>query len=292
MANELLQTNTFKVVGNLVKADTALRTNPDNGEQSITVTATVVRVVENKSNEFTIRLYSKALTKDGKPNGLYASYSKLSELEGHKIEISGSLSENRYYSTNAEQMVSAVVLSGRWDKSVPVTTPDEATFTIGGFVITEVTQKVNKSNEIYRYDVAIAQSNYNGDNISVFNLNIDPNNIDVLNGVKSYRMGDTVKVMGDLSSVVETRTVEDTTAGFGKKIFNTFTNTYRGYYITAGSNPITDEKSYDGQTISRLVAAYKAKDVELMNAAKTKTVAARANNNPTPVVSARQTSLI
>ena len=65
MANELLQTNTFKVVGNLIKADTALRTNPDNGEQSISVTATVVSVVENKSNEFTIRLYSKALTKDG-----------------------------------------------------------------------------------------------------------------------------------------------------------------------------------------------------------------------------------
>jgi hypothetical protein len=292
MANDLFRQNSFKVVGTLIKADQSLKTNPDNGEQSIAVTATVSSVIEGKTNEFTIKLFSKALTVEGKPNGLYASYSKMNELEGHKVEISGSISENRYYSTTGEQMVSAQVLNGRWVKAVPEATADEATYTLGGFIIKGVTDKVNKSNEIYRYDVAIAQSNYNGDNISVFNLNIDPSNIEVLNGVKGYNIGDTVKLVGDLSSVVETKTVEDSTAGFGKKVYNTFTNTYRGYYITFGSSAIQDETTYDSVTIQRLVAAYKAKDAELMAKAKSGVVAsAPANNNPEPVTQ-RQVNLI
>lgn len=291
MPNDLFKTNTFKVVGTLIKADTNLRTNPDNGEQSISVTATVSSVIEGKTNEFTIKLFSKALTTEGKPNGLYASYSKMAEMEGQKVEISGSMSENRYYSTTTEQMVSAQVLNGRWVKGVPVATADEATYTIGGFIIKGVTEKVNKQNEIYRYDVAIAQSNYNGDNISVFNLNIDPSNVEVLNGVRSYNIGDTVKLVGDLTSVVETKTVEDSTAGFGKKIYNTFTNTYKGYYITFGSSAITNETSYDTITIQRLVAAYKAKDGELMAKAKTNVGSAPVNNNPAPVTQ-RQVNLI
>ena len=291
MANEFLSTNTFKIVGQLIKAEQNLRTDAKTGAQSISVTATIASVIEGKNHEFTVRLFSKALTNDGKPNGLYASYSKMNELEGHKIEISGSMSENRYYSTNSEQMVSAQVLNGRWVKSVPATTADEATFTIGGFIIREVSEKVNKNNEIYRYDIAIAQSNYNGDNISVFNLNVDPSSLEVLNGVRTYKTGDTVKVAGDLTSVVETKTVEDTTAGFGKKVFNTFTNTYKGYYITFGSNPINDATTYDGMTIQRLVAAYKAKDTELMAQAKSGATSAPANNNPAPVTQ-RQTSLL
>lgn len=291
MANEFLSTNTFKVVGTLVKAEQNLKTDSKTGTQSISVVATVASMIEGKNHEFTVRLFSKALTNDGKPNGLYASYSKMNELEGHKVEISGSMVENRYYSTNSEQMVSAQTLQGRWVKGVPATTVDEATFTIGGFIIKEVTEKVNKNNEVYRYDIAIAQSNYNGDNISVFNLNIDPSNIEVLNGVRTYKTGDTVKVAGDLTSVVETKTVEDTTAGFGRKVFNTFTNTYKGYYITFGSNAIQDATTYDGMTIQRLVAAYKAKDTELMAQAKTSAPSTPVNNNPAPVTQ-RQTSLL
>lgn len=291
MANEFLATNSFKIVGQLLKAEQNLRTDPNTGVQSISVVATIVSTIEGKANEFTVRLFSKALTNDGKPNGLYATYSKMNELEGHKIEVSGSISENRYYSTTSEQMVSAQILNGRWVKGVPATTADEATFTIGGFVIKEVVEKTNKANEIYRYDIAIAQANYNGDNISVFNLNVDPNCVEVLNGVRTYRSGDTVKVVGDLTSVVETKTVEDTTAGFGKKVYNTFTNTYKGYYITFGSNAITGEGQYDGMTIQRLVAAYKAKDTELMAKAKTSAPSAPANTTPAPVTQ-RQTSLL
>jgi hypothetical protein len=291
MANEFLATNSFKIVGQLLKAEQNLRTDPNTGVQSISVVATIVSTIEGKANEFTVRLFSKALTNDGKPNGLYATYSKMNELEGHKIEVSGSISENRYYSTTSEQMVSAQILNGRWVKGVPATTADEATFTIGGFVIKEVVEKTNKANEIYRYDIAIAQANYNGDNISVFNLNVDPNCVEVLNGVRTYRSGDTVKVVGDLTSVVETKTVEDTTAGFGKKVYNTFTNTYKGYYITFGSNAITGEGQYDGMTIQRLVAAYKAKDTELMAKAKTSAPSAPVNTTPAPVTQ-RQTSLL
>lgn len=291
MANEFLATNSFKIVGQLLKAEQNLRTDPNTGVQSISVVATIVSTIEGKANEFTVRLFSKALTNDGKPNGLYATYSKMNELEGHKIEVTGSISENRYYSTTSEQMVSAQILNGRWVKGVPATTADEATFTIGGFVIKEVVEKTNKANEIYRYDIAIAQANYNGDNISVFNLNVDPNCVEVLNGVRTYRSGDTVKVVGDLTSVVETKTVEDTTAGFGKKVYNTFTNTYKGYYITFGSNAITGEGQYDGMTIQRLVAAYKAKDTELMAKAKTSAPSAPVNTTPAPVTQ-RQTSLL
>lgn len=292
MANEnkLFRTNDFKVVGTLVSAEVTAGNRSSDGAAYISVDATVTSVIDGKTNEYQIGFYANQLTQEGKTSKLYETYSKLPELINKKVEISGEIRENRFWSKNAGQLVSTQLLSGKWVKGVAVTTVDEGTFSLGGFVAKSIIEKRNKEDEIYRYDVTIAQSNYNGDNMNVFTIHVDPNDREIVAGVEGYQLGDTVKLIGKLAFYVETVTVEDKNSGFGAPMTRTFTNKQRNFYITSGSNPLSDESAYDQDAISKLSNAYKAKDIELANNAKLEAPAAPVTN--AAPVSKRQTSLI
>lgn len=292
MANEnkLFRVNDFKVVGTLVSAEVTAGNRSSDGAAYVSVDATVTSVIDGKTNEYQIGFYANQLTQEGKPSKLYETYSKLPELINKKVEISGEIRENRFWSKNAGQLVSTQLLSGKWVKGVAVTTADEGTFSLGGFVAKSIIEKRNKEDEIYRYDVTLAQSNYNGDNMNVFTIHVDPNDREIIAGVEGYQLGDTVKLIGKLAFYVETVTVEDKNSGFGAPMTRTFTNKQRNFYITSGSNPLSDESAYGQDTISKLSNAYKAKDIELANNAKLEAPAAPVTN--AAPVSKRQTSLI
>ena len=193
---------------------------------------------------------------------------KLGELIGKKIEVTGSIRENRFFSESANQLVSSQQLSGMWVKGVVETTADTGTFSLGGFLGRAVQERKNKNDEIYRYDMVIVQS--------------------------LYQVGDTFKVEGSLKFTVKEETVQEET-GFGKPITKTYKNKQKNFYVTSGSNVIYDEgKAYDVDVIKSLKAAYDAKDVELMSAKKevAKTTAAPAPVSAAPQVTKRQASLI
>ncbi len=295
MENKLLRENSIKIVGKLTDAQVTLGNRKDNGQGYVSVDATIESVIGGVSNEFKVGFYASQMTKEGKISKLYESYSRLPELVGKKVEVDGEIRENRYYSTNLNQLVSTQLLSGRFVRGVADSTVDVATFVVGGFLVKTPVEKRNKKDEVYRYDVTLGQSNYAGNGMSMITLHIDPNRRDVVSGVEGlYNVGDTIQFTGSLVFKTEVVTVEDANTAFGAPVTKTYTNRQSNYYIEGGSNPLADDRAYPQDVINTLIAAYKAHDVELQSAAASKDSgsAPAASVAATPVVTKRQTSLI
>lgn len=287
------KTNQITIVGKLVSAD--VKTGFDKGGNSyVSTTAVIESVLDGVSNVFEVNFYSKEMTKDNKVSKLYTDYVNLPALAGKKVEVSANFRETRFWSTKNNQMASGMALSGRFVKGALPTANDEATFMVGGFILTALTERVNKNNEIYRYDLAIGQSNYNDTKMSKFTLHVDPSKPEIVRGARQYELGSTVLLKGVLHSIEESKTVESSSTAFGEPITKTYTNTIKSYFITAGSDPIKGEEAYSTEVIKSLVEAYKAEDAEI--AAKAQNAAAEspapAVENPAPAVTHRQVSLI
>lgn len=293
--NKLLRENSIKIVGRLTDAQVTLGNRKDNGQGYISVDATVVSLINGVSNEFKVNFYTSQLTKDGKQSKLYDSYNKLPEMIGKKVEIDGEIRENRYWSTNLNQLISTQLLAGKFVKGVVETAVDTATFVVGGFLVKTPVEKRNKKDEVYRYDVTVGQSNYAGNGMSMMTLHINPAQREILSGVESlYSVGDTIQFTGSLVFKSETVTVEDENTAFGAPVVKTYTNRQSNFYIEGGSNPISDERAYSPEVVTALINAYKAHDVELQSAASKSAPAVNAApvSNAAPVVTKRQTSLI
>ena len=288
---EALRTNNVKIVGHLVSTNLKEGNRKDNGQGYISGTITVSSVFGGSTKEFEITLYANAQTQAKQPNKLYLSYSKLSELVGKKVEVTGDLRENRYWSNNAKQLVSAQQINGRFIRGVSETTEDMATYELGGFVVTTLTERKNKSGEIYRYDLQLGQADYSGAMLSVFTLHAKPTDTEIVNGLRTmYKAGDTVLLNGILDFTVSTVTRASENVGFGAGAVHTFTNRSRQLWIVGGSNVYTDDSKYSESAIRDLIAAYKAKDVEL--AAKAQDGDSKDDVEDKPVITNRQTSLI
>ena len=293
MENKLFRENSIKIVGRLVDAQSTTGNRKDNGAGYISVDAVVESVINGVPNEFKINFYTNQLTKDGKASKLYESYSKLPEMIGKKVEIDGEIRENRYWSSNLNQLISTQLLAGKFVKGVVETSVDTASFVMGGFLVRGLTEKKNKKDEVYRYEVTLGQSNYAGNGMSMYTLHIDPNRAEIVRGVDGlYQVGDTIKFSGSLVFKTETVSVEDNNTAFGAPVTKTFTNKQSNYYIESGSNPIDGESAYSGDVIKTLIEAYKANDVKLQNASSDKGSTPAASTNVAPTVTRRQTSLI
>jgi hypothetical protein len=288
--NKLLRENSFRIVGKLVATEINYGVRKDNGQEYVSATATINSVIEGTPCEYEVSFFASKLTKDGKESQLFVSYSKLNELEGKKVDISGEIRENRYWSSNLGQMISAQQLSGRFVRGVAESTADLASFTLGGFIVKTPVEKTNKNGDVYRYDVTLGQSNFKGDGMSMFVLHVNPAQREIIAGVEGYEVGTTVKLNGTLKFVVEQVTVEDTNNAFGAAVTKTFTNKQKNFYIEGGSNPIDDESAYTPEVIKNLIDAYKANDVKLANGAKD--VESTAPATAAAPVTKRQTSLI
>ena len=292
---ELLKTNQFNVVGTLKSVDLQERTSSKTGNQFVSGSILVESIIKGETNEFVIDLFANKLTADKKPSKLYENYLDLNNLIGKKIDVSGNLSENRYFSEKSNQMASRQTLSGRFIKGVVPNTADSATFSVGGFVVSNLVEKKRKDNSIYAYELTLAQANYREDNLTMFRLQVKPEDTDIVRGIeKTYKVGDTVLISGELNFLVETttQTIEN---AFGAPTVKTYQNRYNSFYVTGGSNPEQGESAYSTELIQSLIAAYKAKDVEIKAAADERNASNGSIAEQTPAqpsISARQVSLI
>lgn len=288
---DLLRTNTFKVVGRLQSQDLKIGNKKADGSGFISGKAVIISKLDGRDCEFEISFFANQNTKDGKESQLFTSYSKLGDLVGKKVEVTGDIRESRFFSSNANQMVSAQQLGGRFVRGVSESTADEGSFEIGGFVVESLKEKTNKENAIYRYDLALGQANYSGNGMNRFVLHINPADVEIVNGVRGYEVGQTVSVHGDLRFFVEKVVSErKNEGGFGESVTRTFTNKQHNFFITGGTAAIVDAAKgmYPMDVIKTLVAAYKAHDVELAEKGKSSS----APVEDAPVVTNRQTSLI
>jgi hypothetical protein len=292
---DFLTTNQFKVVGRLVSQNLQHNQSKTGKGGFISGNATVVANLDGKNNEFEISFFANQTTADGKESQLYVSYSKMGELVGKKVEITGSMRESRFWSSNANQMVSSQQLSGRFIRGVSETTADEGSFSMGGFVVDSLKEKTNKDGQVYRYDLALGQSNYKGDNMSKFVLHVNPSDMDIKMGVEKYQIGQTVEVHGILRFYVNQTTVEQKNeGGFGAPIVRTYVNKQHNFFITSGTAAIVDTAKgmYPSDVIRTLVGAYKARDVELAEKSKSSQPSESSVVEEETKVSSRQTSLI
>lgn len=297
MENKLFRTNSFRIVGKLVNADVRTGRRATDGEEWVSATLTIQNDLNGKGNEYEVSCYSYRTTKEGKESAFFKSYSSVQDLIGKTIDVSGEITENRYYSVGLSQLLNPLRLTGKFIRGVVDTTPAMAEFTIGGFLAKGVTEQKNKNDEVYRYTVVLGQANYKGDNASLFTLHINPNDVDVIRGVENYDIGSTIELRGTLSFTVEQNTITEDQA-FGKPITKVYTNRQRNFYIESGSDPIDGDAAYTPEVTKSLIEAYNAAGVEIMNAAKnnvasnpTSTSTPKLADNSTPVTK-RQTSLI
>lgn len=288
--NKLYRENSIKIVGTLKNADIKTGNRRDNGQEYVSVNATIESFINGKNHEYEVSFFASRLTRDGKESQLFNTYSKMNELVGKKVDVSGDIRENRYWSTNLNQMISAQQLSGRFINVVDNATIDAATFVLGGFVVRSPIEKTNKNGDVYRYDVSIGQSNYKGDGMSMFVLHINPDDREILAGVEGYEVGSTVKLNGVLDFTVEQVTVKDSNGGFGESVAKTYTNKQKNFFIKGGSNPIDGDTAYTMEDTKRLISAYKAHDEEIAGGAKS--VASEKPVEKTQKITARQASLI
>nr|DAF79914.1 MAG TPA: hypothetical protein [Caudoviricetes sp.] len=258
MAN-LESTNEWKIVGTLIGVEQKCGVSKRNGHNWISITATVKAVLNDVENTFKVRFFTTDTKANGEKNKRYDKYLNLEhDFKGRKVERTGSIAENRFMGRDGQRHTSNQ-LNGKFRNITSDSKADEATFSVGGFLVATPAERRNKDNELYGYRVEIGQANYKGDNRQDIVLDIDPKDTIVLNGINNYKIGDTIIRNGRRSSVEKTNTVEEKVA-FGEPIVRTFTSHFNNYFITGGKAPITNEADgrYSSETIHALIAAYKA----------------------------------
>ena len=292
MATNLFRQNDFNIVGTLKNVDIRYGIKKSDGKDFISGTLIVGSKINGVDNEFHVNIFENKTKADGSDYQIYVTYSKLPELINKKIQITGNLRENRFWSSATGQLATSQQLNGRFIKGVGNDVEDEATFTVGGFIARKPVEKMNKAGECYRYDIAIGQSNYNGDNMSIYTCHIKPEDREILKFFQDTEVGTTLRISGDLMFTVTTVSVEDTNTAVGKPLIRTFTNRQSNYYINSVSNPITDETAYNGEVVSALVEAYKEGGLGIEARAKDNSAPATSPAPAAAPVVKKQTSLI
>ena len=292
--SNLLKTNTFKIVGKLTAAEVEQKTKTTDGSTYVIVNAVVVSNIGGVENDYEVSFYANQLTADKKISTLFSQYVKMPDLIGKKVEVSGSIRSNRFYSARTDQMANAQTLSGRFIHGVADSIEDSAIFEVGGFLVSALTEKKNKQNEIYAYEVGMGVANYSEDNMSLIILHIRPNDREIINGLKNYQVGDTFTLNGSLNFITTVVTQEDSgEGGFGQKVVRTFTNKQKNFWVEGGSAKVSDpEEAYSSALVRTLTSAFKAKDVEIQNNAKTNAKPTAAPVEDAPVITNRQAGLI
>lgn len=294
MATSLFRANYFTVLGKLEKVNVTKGNQTSDGKPFVSVEAVISANLDGRLNEFPIRFYASQFTQDGKESQLYLTYVDMPNLVGSTLEVNGEIRENRFWSAKGNQMVSAQQLNGKFIRAVPDSSVHQATFEIGGFIVNELVEKTNKANEIYRYDLKLGQSNYNGNGLSVFTLHINPTDKDIVTGVKNWKAAQTVKVTGQLRFYSEQHEVIDDSNAFGAPRTRVITNNYKYFYIDGGSNPFKsdDEGFYTSEDVRDLISVYKSKDLEIQSKASTKKDQENSVVEEATKITSRQTSLL
>lgn len=257
--------NEVRIIGTLAKADTKEITSK-NGGQFISVEAQV----EEGGNTFNVRFFAGRTKADNTDNPMYDQYNSIQYKIGSRVNILGSLEENPWYDAKNKKVKTSVRVNGRFISDATITENDTATFKVSGFILSALTEQKNKDGVAYRYDINVAVPNYNGTKIQNITLNTSvvpaPGTTDMyysaelIEALSTLRVGQSIKLSGDLISVVTTETVEEK-HGFGKPTYKTYTNVNKRFNITAGD--VVTEDAIDMATVKELVSAYKASLAEV-----------------------------
>lgn len=243
------------------------------GKQFISGEISVKCVLDGQENIIPISLFSSEMTQDGKHSKLFDSYSQLPNKVGQRLTFEGgSIEEHRYVGQKGE-VVRTQRIRGRFVNDARPTDADAATFQLNGYVARGLTEKKNKNDQVYLYELVIGQQNYRGDNAQMFYLNLPLDAIEWKQALlKAYTPGVTVSVDGDIRYLTEQREIE-TEQGqslFGEAIKRVVVNTYRYFYIKHATTPLQlgDPNAYTMESMQAFKEARSAEEARMIEEAK------------------------
>lgn len=285
------QTNKITLIGTVVEnklRQGTAKTGPHAGLNYISGEIILKCVLDGADNFIPVNFYTFEITKTKAPSKLYGSYKKIAV--GQRLEISGFFSENRFWSEKTGQIASSQKVSGRFVNQARPGTNDTATFELSGFVSRSLTEKLDKQNKLYAYELLVGQTNYNDTSASLFRFHISPEKEDIARIVRDkYIAGATVHFFGDIRYTTTTVTKElSNNIEFGEPKVSSLVMTNKNYFITSGEAPITGDTAYSLADIQRYKSAIAVRDVEIQQKAKDSGKTSKTDKTP----SQRATSLI
>ena len=254
------------------------------GKNFISVDTTIKAKINGTDCEYDINFYA---IEGGK---MYETYAGIKTLVNSRVKVSGELRENRYWSRNLNQIVSTLKPRGAFINKA--NEEDHATFEISGFLMSEPVEHKNKAGELINYTVQVGQANYRNE-LNVLTLHIEKGDTAILNGIRTFKLRDSINLNGDLVFTVNEVTVESNNdGGFGTPTVRTFVNRLKNFYIRGG-RPVSED-TYTAEQIADLIAAYKENDKAIIAAAASASNGDEGTRTSTPnqTLTSRQASLI
>lgn len=257
----LEKTNSVYVIGTLVEVKKHQTGNfVKDGREVPYVSATIIVKCNINGQENLIQLenFTSSLKKDGTANKNYNTILNIKDLLNERVVISGaSLAGNRFWSPRNEQLVAATKINFNLiNRATSVQTEDKAEFKFGGFVLRELTEKLDAENNLEYYTITIAQANYNENDMMEVQFTLPKDNIAAVNAIQSrYEQGTTVLVNGNCQTIVTTHSTTEETM-FGEAQTRVSVRSDKKFIITGGKEPIVGEGEYTIDAIKALNAAY------------------------------------
>lgn len=267
-------TNKIEIAGKIIEIEK--RTGTKDGVDWISGT---VKVETGKDNIIPIGFYSAALTKDKKPNKIYASLQTVCDSyktvaageEADTIVIdSAQLSENIFF-PNPETLIRGFQIQSSFFNRKTVTVGDEhAKFTLTGTIVS-IVDEIKNDLPTGRLVLKLLVVQY-GDKADIFDLVIDkPEAVNYVRNTCSEM--DKIKVQGDIIITEELEISEEPTA-FGEPIEQVKRKTTRELIVKSATPPTPTDLTREQvdellKKRETLTATKKAEAAAKQNAPKT-----------------------
>lgn len=209
-------------------------------------------------NVIPVRMFSMKYKKDGSPNAIYESISKMKDnfislsaaetpAQASKVLISGGqLQENMWLDKSTNQPKTSFQISTNFMKAAKPEDEERATFELSG-VVGEIKDEMKNDEETGRLLIKFIVVGYQG-KVDVIQLIAEsPTSVNHIRN--NWEKGDTVTLTGviNMTYTVKTWTEEQ---GFGEPIKRQRTESRRELIITGGSpSGLDEEYSYDMDAI-------------------------------------------
>lgn len=254
-------TNNVIIVGTLNELNIEEKVSGE-GKEYITGTASirVDQEVGGKKveNVIPVRMFSMKYKKDGSPNAIYESISKMKDnfislsaaetpAQASKILISGGqLQENMWLDKSTNKPKTSFQISTNFMKAAKPEDKERATFELSG-VIGEIKDEMKNDEETGRLLIKFIVVGYQG---KVDIIQLIAENPTAVNHIRNnWEKGDTVTLTGVINMTYTVKTWEEE-QGFGEPIKRQRTESRRELIITGGSpSGLDEEYSYDMDAI-------------------------------------------
>ena len=267
-------TNKIEIAGKIIEIEK--RTGTKDGVDWISGT---VKVETGKDNIIPIGFYSSALTKDKKPNKIYASLQTVCDSyktvaageEADTIVIdSAQLSENIFFPTPEALIRGFQIQSSFFNRKTVVAGDEHAKFTLTGTIVS-VVDEIKNDLPTGRLILKLLVVQY-GDKADIFDLVIDkPEAVNYVRNTCSEM--DKIKVQGDIIITEELEISEEPTA-FGEPIEQVKRKTTRELIVKSATPPTPTDLTREQidellKKRETLTATKKAEAAAKQNAPKT-----------------------